>query len=105
MDREKVVKELNESLEWCDINDNSNGSVAVKIWAVRNSLELLKEQEPIKPTINEYGEVYCVCGENVGFIPSSKGLPKILSKYCSECGRRINRNDLLYGMRKGNEME
>lgn len=51
--------------------------------------ELLKEQEAVKPTINEYGEAYCICGENVGIIPNSKNLPKIRSKYCSECGRRM----------------
>lgn len=38
----------------------------------------------IKPTINEHGEAYCVCGENVGIIPNSKNLPKIRSKYCKE---------------------
>ena len=56
------------------------------------ALELLKEQEPIEPTINEYGEAYCICGENVGIIPSSKNLPSIRSKYCSECGRRMKWN-------------
>ena len=55
--------------------------------------DLLKEQESIKPTINEYGEAYCVCGENVGIIPSSNSLPKIRSKYCSECGRRMKWNE------------
>jgi hypothetical protein len=54
-----------------------------------DALALLKDREPIKPNINEYGEAYCVCGENVGIIPNSKNLPKILSKYCSECGRRM----------------
>lgn len=49
----------------------------------------LKEQEPVEPTINEDGEAYCICGENVGIIPSSKNLPSIRSKYCSECGRRM----------------
>lgn len=57
--------------------------------ALNEAVRLLKEQEPIKPTINEYGEAYCVCGENVGIIPNSKSLPKIRSKYCSECGRRM----------------
>lgn len=52
-------------------------------------LVLLKEQEPVKPIVNEYGEAFCVCGENVGIIPNSKSLPKIRSKYCSECGRRM----------------
>jgi len=54
-----------------------------------DALELLKEQEAVEPTINEYGEAYCICGENVGIIPSSKNLPSIRSKYCSECGRRM----------------
>ncbi len=52
-------------------------------------LFLLKDQEPIKPTINEDGEAYCVCGENVGIIPNSKNLPKVCSKYCPECGRKM----------------
>lgn len=52
-------------------------------------LAMLKEQEAVEPTINEYGEAYCICGENVGIIPSSKNLPSIRSKYCSECGRRM----------------
>ena len=51
--------------------------------------ELLKEQEAINPTINEYGEAYCICGENVGIIPNNKNLPSVRTKYCSECGRRM----------------
>lgn len=53
------------------------------------AFELLKEQEPIEPTINEYGEVYCVCGENVGVTSSNKNLLSIRFKYCPECGRRM----------------
>lgn len=49
----------------------------------------MKEQEAVEPTINEDGEAYCICGENVGIIPNSKNLPSIRSKYCSECGRRM----------------
>lgn len=56
---------------------------------MQDALALLKQQEPIKPTINEYGEAYCICGENVGIIPNSKNLPKIRLKYCPECGRRM----------------
>ena len=55
----------------------------------RDALTMLKEQEAVAPTINEYGEAYCICGENVGIIPSNKNLPSIRSKYCSECGRRM----------------
>lgn len=57
-----------------------------------DALTLLKEQEEVEPTINEYGEAYCICGENVGIIPSSKNLPSILSIYCSKCGRRMKWN-------------
>lgn len=53
---------------------------------------LLKEQEVVEPTINEYGEAYCICGENVGIIPNSKNLPSVRSKYCHECGRRMKWN-------------
>lgn len=54
-----------------------------------DALALLKEKKPIKPILNEYGEAYCICGENVGIIPRSKNLPSIRSNYCSECGRRM----------------
>ena len=54
----------------------------------------LKEQEAVEPTINEYGEAYCICGENVGIIPNSKNLPSVRSKYCSECGRRMKWNEI-----------
>lgn len=73
--------------EECERFDCKKVSVPVNL--LLDALKLLKEQEPIKPTINEYGEAYCVCGENVGIIPNSKSLPKILTKYCSECGRRM----------------
>jgi len=88
MDRENIIKGIQE----CDLNGGLIGNCPYK-----GILALLKEQEPIKPTINEYGEAYCICGENVGIIPHSKNLPKILSKYCSECGRKMNWNDLLFG--------
>ena len=57
--------------------------------ALESAIDMIKEQEPIEPTINEYGEAYCICGENVGIIPRDKNLPSIRSKYCSECGRRM----------------
>lgn len=61
--------------------------------ALDDAVLLLEEREPIKPTINEYGEAYCVCGENVGIIPSNKNLLSIRFKYCPECGRRMNWDD------------
>ena len=69
--------------------DHIKTATDVDPWAKEMAEELLKEQEAVEPTINEYGEAYCICGENVGIIPSSKNLPSVRSKYCSECGRRI----------------
>lgn len=93
---EKIIKGLDCCLgsNDCDIEPNEdcpykgNGGLCA-MFLRSDILTLLKDQEPIKPTINEYGEAYCVCGENVGIIPSSKNLPSIRSKYCSECGRRM----------------
>ena len=44
-DREKVVRELQSALEWCQPDDDPNGSIAVKLWAVRDAVAMLKEQE------------------------------------------------------------
>lgn len=40
----KIIKELESALEWVDKDDNPNGSVAVKIWCVRDMLKIIKEQ-------------------------------------------------------------
>ena len=90
VDREKVIKGLECCRFGCDhvscpYNELEDCEGALHC----DVLVLLKAQESVKPTINEYGEAYCMCGENVGIIPSSKNLPSIRSKYCSECGRRM----------------
>ena len=73
-----------------------------------DALELIKEQgetivnlalnkekvdqtrESVKPTVDEFGNAYCICGESVGFIPQNdKTLPKVLCNYCNECGRKL----------------
>lgn len=83
-DREKVITQLESMRDYHrSVGNNITADIA------NDAIVLLKEQEPIKPTINEYGEAYCICGENVGIIPNSKNLPKIRLKYCSECGRRM----------------
>lgn len=95
MNRQNVIDHLKIIRTWAAVGKDhiyrgieSNSCESVEKW-IDDALALLKEQEPIKPTINEYGEAYCICGENVGIIPNSKNLPKIRSKYCSECGRRM----------------
>ena len=94
-DREKVIKELEGCISGvacfeCPYfyeESRTNGSCITKVEV--DALELLKEQEPVKPTINEDGDAFCVCGEIVGFIPSNNNLPKICSKYCPVCGKRM----------------
>jgi len=90
-------KELDRKSVWDWLNDvHRNPKVAFNTYSNAQQIEfahdaiiLLKEQESVKPTINEYGEAYCICGENVGIIPRSKNLPSIRSKYCPECGKRM----------------
>ena len=96
MTKDEAVKELEEHLRDADkaISEDEEfirgwkSALLVALEVVHN-ISLLKEQEAIKLTINEYGEAYCICGENVGIIPNDKNLPSIRSKYCSECGRRM----------------
>lgn len=83
--REKVISNLQVVYEYLRHFENT---AKMGEW-VSDGLALLKEQEAIKPTINEYGEAYCICGENVGIIPNNKNLPSVRIKYCSECGRRM----------------
>ena len=44
-DNKSVIEELESALEWCSDDDNPNGSIAVKIWAVREALELITSQQ------------------------------------------------------------
>ena len=90
-DRAYIVSRTLEDIIAIAENTDQN-TLFITLGVLKEILTLLKEREAIKPTINEYGEAYCVCGENVGIIPSSKNLPSIRSKYCSECGRRMNWN-------------
>ena len=97
-DKAKVIK----AIECCvvnntrcfDDNDKLCPYFTTKVYMceielLKDALALLKEQEAVEPTINEDGEAYCICGENVGIIPNSKSLPSVRLKYCPECGRRM----------------
>lgn len=82
-----ISRTLEDKIAIAENNDRNTLFISLNV--LKEILTLLKEREAIKPAINEYGEAYCICGENVGIIPSSKNLPSIRSKYCSECGRRM----------------
>ena len=94
-DKEKVVK----SLETCsDVYYGATGACSSCSFSqskncfaelVYQTIELLKEQEVVEPTINEYGEIFCGnCGENVGIIGQTiKTVVRM--RYCRECGRMV----------------
>lgn len=48
-DRERIIKELHSALESVAEDDNPNGSVAVKIWAIRNCLEIIEKCDDMIP--------------------------------------------------------
>ena len=92
-DKEKVIKAL-------EIHISTDDSVGCDSCAYENderciervmtdALAMLKEHEPVEPTINEYGEIFCGnCGENVGIIGQTiKTVVRM--RYCPECGRRV----------------
>lgn len=93
-DRENVISELESSLEWCQPDDDPNGSVAVKIWAAREAVELLKEQKAktgkwIEQT-DYMGDTYydcSVCNESWITIEGSPWVNGM--NYCPHCGAKM----------------
>jgi len=85
-DRERVLEELALALEWCSENDDPRGSVAVKIFAVRDALKLLKEwPEQKHGHWISLGDAHYTCSccrtpRHMNFVPN----------YCSECGAKMD---------------
>ena len=56
------------------------------------AMELLKEQEAVKPRVDADGTFNCGnCGEPVGFDehPFTCKVPEIAMKFCCECGKPV----------------
>ena len=92
--REKVIKELQSALEFVADDDNPNGSIAVKIWAVRDMLELLKEQEAVAPYMDYDGHDVWRCGKCGATIfhiyrNESDEDWKNYAKFCRRCGKKV----------------
>lgn len=91
-DREKVIKGLEYCIGHhlclgCGYYDPNNARCQKDL--MRDALELLKEQEPIRPILARIGnydainDYTCpVCGTDLYH----------LQKYCDECGRAVKRN-------------
>ena len=77
MERVKVIEAIENCIRqpkcqdcpWEDCEVEHEIVNGVPYGLLRDALAMLKEQEAVDPTINEYGEVFCGnCGENVGII-------------------------------------
>ena len=81
IDREKVMADLRKFINYPEPLSGT----------VKDALELLKEQEPIKPIAQGDDSYLCDnCGETVGWEELSLyGLDKVKYKYCPECGRKV----------------
>lgn len=99
MDVEKIIKGLEEcagngNCTKCQYGKEIQALSCKKL--LTDALELVKSSiliTAVKPTIDEYGKAYCICGENVGIIPNNKRLPSVFAKYCPKCGRRMKWDD------------
>ena len=89
-DREKVIKGLETALAVSNVVVGTD-YVVVKIGEVKKVLELLKEQEPVKPIDDGDDSYVCDnCGETVGWEELDVfGIDPVKYKFCPGCGRRV----------------
>ena len=83
MDRDKIIKDL----EFC-----VNGHFKVELSLATKILALLKEQEAVKPVLDEQtGRLWLCgkCGSYVGFEDNDPHDPSEFDKYCRKCGRPV----------------
>lgn len=79
-ERETVIKKLQEALD--DAENNGNIYAQIRRPVVFNTIAMLKEQEPVKPTYEDFfGNRVARCGNCNGYI--------VRYKYCPGCGREV----------------
>ena len=99
-DRGKVITALQLELEYpyswecadkCPYYGKTDCDCYTQV--AKDALELLKEHEPITPTVNEFGNAYCGnCGENVGIFGQTINVC-VRMRYCPECGKAVKWDD------------
>jgi len=94
MTREKVIEGLETALAVSNVVVGTD-YVVVKIGEVKKVLELLKEQEPVKPIDDGDDSYVCDnCGETVGWEELDVfGIDPVKYKYCPGCGRKVKWDD------------
>lgn len=93
-DLEKVIKGLeccndtniaSLNCEECPYRETDTCSAIARLHV--DALILLREREPVKPIVGEYGARLCgKCGEEVGAISDGYSFRR---NYCPECGRKV----------------
>ena len=106
-EQEKIISELQSALEWCGPKDNPNGSVAVKLWAVRGAIAMLKEQnncencaiaiEDRQPVVRckdcKYRSLYCTEATDGTTLytchhPCANDVPRPFDWFCADGERK-----------------
>jgi ribosomal protein S27AE len=92
-DRETVVKGLEGVLDWLSEGEDRKCVAAYR--AVEDALELLTEQEAVKPKLVGVNTWTCgECGALLGWEDfAQSGIELIKYKYCPECGKAVKWND------------
>ena len=95
-DREKVIVGLEHcdrlGCSMCPYKPGGYSPMDCRIQLMRDALELLKEQEAVKPVLDEQtGRIWLCgkCGSYVGFEDNDPHDPNEFDKYCRECGRPV----------------
>lgn len=84
------MKDFNVPIQ--SLIDHIKTATDVDPWAKEMAEELLKEQEAVKPVLDEQtGRIWLCgkCGTYVGFEDNDPHDPNEFDKYCRECGRPV----------------
>jgi uncharacterized protein (UPF0212 family) len=89
MDREKVIKEVEEVINVLSKAEEPTFWLDFVRCAVENALELLKEQEPMQVKTDMYGNAYCPWCSTDGTIEMGAQRLHLGTQFCPYCGRPV----------------
>ena len=101
MNKENIIKELHDARRYLEDKEWSDRCASSHIDAINNALALLKEQEVVKPVLNEQTENICnkrnarifackECGYGINDIYlTDESNYQIEPVFCPNCGRKV----------------
>lgn len=95
-DREKIINHFQDAIE---ASGDNNKWRFVRVDVIEDAIELLKEQEPIKPTVSVDTWICSKCGHTLESqeLIDDKENPQVLIheqyEYCPCCGRKVKWDD------------